>query len=199
MNVSRIDAEAALQDVDSARRQSRTHVGYQFGSLALLVWGALWIVAGVISAVWPDGAGAGWLVVDLIGTAAMGYLVLRNARRFSSYGASGVFRPSAQAIRFVVTAVVLGAFGAMVGLIFRPTSATEIMAFITILVAAIYMVAGLWTGLRLFCDRRGAGRACRQRLSHRTGPVPAHRPLPGRQRAHPGRSLDALGLSGRAQ
>ena len=150
MNVSRIDAEAALQDVDSARRQSRTHVGYQFGSLALLLWGALWIVAGVISAVWPDGAGAGWLVVDLIGTAAMGYLVLRNARRFSSYGASGVFRPSAQAIRFVVTAVVLGAFGAMVGLIFRPTSATEIMAFITILVAAIYMVAGLWAGLRLF-------------------------------------------------
>ncbi len=150
MNVSRIDAEAALQDVDSAKRQSRTHVGYQFGSLALLLWGALWIVAGSVSALWPDAAGVGWIVVDVIGTAAMGYLVLRNARRFPGYGASGVFRLPAQAIRFVGTAVVLGAFGAMVGLIFRPLSATEIMAFITTVVAAIYMVAGLWVGLRLF-------------------------------------------------
>ena len=150
MNVTRTDAEAALHDVASARRRSRTHVGYQMGSACLLVWGLLWIVAGGISALWPDGAGIGWLVVDLVGTAATGYLVLRSARRWDSNGASGDVGRATQSIRFVVTAAVLGAFGAMTGLIFRPTSATEVMAFITIVVAAIYMVAGLWTGLRLF-------------------------------------------------
>lgn len=150
MNVSRMDARAALQDVDSAGRRSRIHVGYQFASLALLVWGALWIIAGSISALWANAAGTAWIVVDVIGMVAMGYLVLRNARHFTGDEVTGVFRPSAQAIRFVVVAAVLAGFGAMTSLIFGPASATEIMAFITILIAAIYMVIGLWTGLRLF-------------------------------------------------
>ena len=150
MNVSRTDAQAALQEVDSATRQSRTHLGYQFASLALLVWGALWIIAGVIGAIWPNAAGAGWIGIDVVGTVAMGYLVVRHARRFAGDGASGVFRPSAQAIRFGVTAAVLVGFAAMTALIFGPASATEIMAFITVVIAAIYMVIGLWTGLRLF-------------------------------------------------
>jgi len=150
MNVTRADAQAALREVDAATRQSRTHVGYQFASLALLLWGALWIGAGAISALWPDAAGAGWIAADVIGTVAMGCLVLRHARRFTGYQASGAFRPSAEAIRFVVAAAVLAGFGAMTGLIFGPASATEIMAFITVVIAAIYMVVGLWTGLRLF-------------------------------------------------
>ena len=150
MNVSRVDARAALQDVDAASRRSRTHVGYQFASLALLVWGALWIIAGSISALWADAAGVAWIVVDVIGTVAMGYLVLRHARRFAGDEAPSVFRPSAQAIRFVAAAAILAGFGAMMGLILGPMSATEIMAFIAILIAAIYMVIGLWTGLRLF-------------------------------------------------
>ena len=150
MNVTRTAAQAALREVDSATRQSRTHVGYQFASLALLVWGVLWIVAGSVAAVWPDAAGLGWLVVDVIGTVAMGYLVLRHARRFTRVEVSGAFRPSTQAVRFVVTAAVLAGFAAMTSLIFGPASATEIMAFITVVIAAIYMVVGLWTGLRLF-------------------------------------------------
>ena len=113
------------------------------------MWGTLWIVAGVISALWPDGAGIGWLVVDLIGIAATGYLCLRNARRWAGTGTSGDVGLSAQAVRFIVAAAVLGAFGAMAFQIFRPSSEAEVMAFITMVVATIYMVAGLWTGLRL--------------------------------------------------
>ena len=143
MTVTRDEAKAALHDVDSARRHSLTLFQYGLASPYLLLWGVLWVVAGVICAISPDNAGAGWLAVDAIGIAATGYLVFRDARRYAEGEA-------AQGLRYAATVVVLGVFIAMTFMVFAPVSGLEIQIFITLLVATIYMVAGVWFGLRYF-------------------------------------------------
>ena len=140
MNVSRDDAETALKDVDAARRHSLTLFQYGLASPYLLLWGMLWIVAGVIGALSPGNTGIGWLVVDTVGIVATGYLVVRNARRYARDGARN------QGLRFVATVAVLAAFTAMVFMIFGPVSGAEVQTFITMLIAAIYMTAGIWVG-----------------------------------------------------
>ena len=89
MNVTKDDAETALKDVGAARRQSLTLFRYGLASPYLLLWGVLWIVAGIIGALSPDNIGIGWLVVDAIGIVGTGYLVIRSARRYTGEGARG--------------------------------------------------------------------------------------------------------------
>ena len=140
MNVTKDDAETALKDVGAARRQSLTLFRYELASPYLLLWGVLWIVAGIIGALSPDNIGIGWLVVDAIGIVGTGYLVIRSARRYTGEGARG------EGLRFAASTAVLGAFAAMVFMIFAPVSGAEIQTFITMLIAAIYMIAGIWMG-----------------------------------------------------
>ena len=140
MNVTKDDAETALKEVDAARRHSLTLFQYGLASPYLLLWGLLWIVAGVNGTVSPDNTGFGWLVVDAIGIVATGYLVVRNARRYARDGTRS------QGLRFAATAAVLGALTAMVFMIFAPVSGAEVQTFITMLIAAIYMIAGIWVG-----------------------------------------------------
>ena len=81
MTVTRNDAATALHDVDSARRHSLTLFKYGLAGPYLLLWGVLWIVAGAVGALSPDNAGIGWLVVDIVGFAATGYLIAIQLRR----------------------------------------------------------------------------------------------------------------------
>ena len=142
MDTTREDAKTALHDVDTARRHSLTLFQYGIASPYLLLWGVLWVIAGIIGWLSPDNVGIGWLVVDTIGIVATGYLVLRNARRYARDGARS------EGFRFAATTIVLGAFIAMVFVIFAPVSGTEIQVFITMVFAAIYMIAGIWVGRR---------------------------------------------------
>ena len=142
MTITRNDAETALNDVDSARRQSLTLFKYQLASPFLLLWGALWIVAGAIGAFAPDSAGIGWLTVDIIGFAGTGYLVVLQARRYGEGDArSRLFRCAG-------TGAVVVAFVAMTLSVFAPVSEVEGLALITMVVAALYVIAGCWMGPR---------------------------------------------------
>ena len=142
MNVTRDDAETALHAVASAKRHSLTLFQYGIASSYFLLWGVLWIVAGVIGALSPDNIGTGWLVIDAIGIVATGYLISRNARRCSR---TGELR---QSLRYGATVAVIVGFIAMTFIVFRPVSGTEVQIFITTLIAAIYMIAGFWNGGR---------------------------------------------------
>ena len=143
MNITKNDAKTALRDVDRAGEYSLTLFNYGIASPYLLVWGILWIVAGIIGAISPDNTGVGWLVVDTLGIIATGYLVAGDARRLAKDNAR------VEGLRFVATVVVLTGFLTMTFTIFAPVSGVEIQAFITILIASIYMILGFWTGRRL--------------------------------------------------
>ncbi len=143
MNVTKNDAETALHDAGRAGEQSLTLFNYEMASPYLLLWGILWIVAGTIGVISPGNAGLGWLIADTIGIVATGYLVAGNARRFAEDNTRN------EGLRYVATVAVLTAFITMTFVIFAPVSGVEIQTFITILVAAIYMIMGFWTGYRL--------------------------------------------------
>ena len=81
MTITRNDAATALRDADSASRRSLALFQYGLASPFLLLWGALWIVAGAVAALSPDNAGIGWLVVDIAGLAGTGILIAVQSRR----------------------------------------------------------------------------------------------------------------------
>ena len=143
MSITRNDADAALRDAGKAGEYSKTLFHYEMASPYLLLWGVLWIIAGIVSVLSPEHTGTGWLVVDTIGIIATGYLVAGDARQFEETNIRG------EALRFVATAAVLAVFFTLTFTLFGPVSAVEIQAFITILIASIYMVIGFWTGIRL--------------------------------------------------
>ena len=143
MITTKNEAEMALRDAEEAEEHSLTLYHYEIASPYLLLWGILWIIAGTFSIVLPEHTRTGWLIVDTIGIVATGYLVARDSQRFATGDAR------TEGIRYAATVVVLSAFITMTFMLFAPVSDIEIQTFITILVAAIYMILGLWTGYRL--------------------------------------------------
>lgn len=82
MTITSTDAANALHDVDSARRHNLALFQYGLTSPFLLLWGALWIVAGAVCAISPDNADIGWLVVDVVGFATTGVLIAVQTHRY---------------------------------------------------------------------------------------------------------------------
>ena len=160
MNVTKNDADTALRDAGRAGEHSLTLFNYELTSPYLLLWGILWIVAGIIGVISPANSGIGWLIVDTIGIVATGYLVASDARRFDKDNVRN------EGLRYGATVIVLTAFITMTFVVFAPVSGVEVQTFITILIAAIYMILGLWTGYRL---ADSFSRTC---CIH-AGPVPA--------------------------
>ena len=167
MTVTRYDAATALHDVDSARRHSLTLFKYGLAGPYLLLWGVLWIVAGAVGALSPDNAGIGWLVVDIVGFAGTGCLIAIQSRRYGEGDARN------RLFRSVATGAVLVAFVALTLSVFAPVSDVEVLMLITMVVAAIYAVAGCWMGARYAVVGVGLA-ALALGLFHLT---PAHVPL----------------------
>ena len=142
MTITRSDAATALQDADSASRHSLALFQYGLASPFLLLWGALWIVAGVVAALSPDNAGIGWLVVDVAGLAGTGILIAVQSHRYGE----GTGR--SQLFRCLATGAVVVAFVVLTLSVFAPVSDVEVLTLITLVVAAAYVVAGCWTGGR---------------------------------------------------
>ena len=142
MNLTRDEAASRLREIDTARSHSLTLFNYRLASPYLLLWGALWIVAGAIGASSPGNAGIGWLTVDLVGLVGTGYLVFSQMRRYTEQG-----RPL-RMFRCLATAVVLAAFIALTLTVFAPVTGVQVQMLITLLVAATYALAGCWVGHR---------------------------------------------------
>ena len=142
MTVTRDDAASALHDIDTAERKVLTAFRYWLCCPYLLLWGALWIVAGTVGALSPGNTGLGWLVVDIVGFVGTGFLVAAQARRYGK-GSERV-----RIVRYLGTGAVVAAFITATLTLFAPVSNVEVQTFITVLIAAIYAVAGCWFGLR---------------------------------------------------
>ena len=143
INITKNDAKTALRDAGRAGEHSLTLFNYGIASPYLLVWGILWIVAGIIGAISPDNTGVGWLVVDTLGIITTGYLLVGDSQYFAKNGVRS------QGLSYISSITVVAAFIIMTFVIFAPVSGVEIQTFITILIASIYMILGFWTGRRL--------------------------------------------------
>ena len=142
MSVSKDDASLALQDIEATERRSRTLFGYGLASPYLLMWGTLWIVAGAVGALSPENEYIGWCAVDAVGLLGSAYLVVRHVRRCSERD------DRVRVLRYVGTVLVLLAFIGLTQMVFAPVSGAEVLMLFTLLVAAVYTIAGCWAGLR---------------------------------------------------
>ena len=142
MSVSKDDALSALHDIETVERRSRTLFGYDLGSPYLLLWGVLWMIAGVVGAVSPANSGIGWGAVDIVGLVGTAYLIVRHARR------CGERSERIHLLRYVGSAATLAAFIGLTLMVFGPVKGGEITMLCTLLVAAGYAIAGCWLGLR---------------------------------------------------
>ena len=142
MSVSKDDASSALHDIEVAERRSQTLFAYSLASPYLLLWGALWIIAGVVGAVSPADSGIVWGSVDIVGLLGTAYLIVRHARR------CGERSDRIHLLRYVGSAAALGAFIGLTLMVFAPVKGGNVLMLFTLVAAAGYVVAGCWMGLR---------------------------------------------------
>ena len=142
MALTKEEAALRLQDVEKVQRESQTLFQYQLASPHFVLWGVLWIIAGVIGALSPNHAGIGWIVVDGVGLVGSCYLVTNQVQRSGESGLRILM------YRYLATIAVLVAFVTLTLIIFAPVAPVEVQTFITMLVAASYMIAGCWWGYR---------------------------------------------------
>ncbi len=142
MSVSKDEASSALQDIEATERRSRLLFGYGLASPYLLMWGALWLIAGTIGAVSPAHTGIGWGVVDIVGLLGTAYLIVRHARRCGERG------DRIHLLRYVGSAAVLAAFVGLTLMVFAPVKGVDVLMLFTLVAATGYAIAGCWSGLR---------------------------------------------------
>ena len=142
MGMNKDEASSALHDIEATERRSRTLFGYSLASPYLLLWGTLWIIASVVSALSTANVGIVWGAVDIVGLLGTAYLIVRHARR------CGERSDRIHLLRYVGSAAVLVAFIGLTLMVFGPVKGGDITMLFTLLVAAGYAIAGCWIGLR---------------------------------------------------
>lgn len=135
MTLSQEDAARAPREIDVCRRRSANLFNYSQAAPHLILWGVIWITGYGTSAVAPARSGAMWAILTLVGT--LGDFVLSPRK------------PSGCGRRFSAIALTILAFFAATFALLGPISARQVGAFIPLVLAAIYVVLGLWMGARL--------------------------------------------------
>jgi len=134
MVLSPQDAAEALRDVETAQARSAQLHGYARSSPHLFLWGVLWMVGYSLNDLFPAHGGAIWGAITPIGLIA-GFAALRGAGHEVRWG-------------YGALAVTLVAFLAAALFVLWPISPRQVAALIPLVVAAGYVIAGIWQGPR---------------------------------------------------
>lgn len=135
MSVSREQAAEALRDIERVEGRSATLRGYQAAAPHLMLWGVLWFVGYGLTHLMPERAGAIWFVVVAAGFAAGTAASLR--RRGGRFAA-----------RYAAITAALAAFVIATIMVMAPVDQRQVAAFIPLVVAISYVLAGIWAGTR---------------------------------------------------
>jgi hypothetical protein len=153
MTLSPDEAANALRDIAAVETRSRRAYGYREASPHLILWGVLWAVGYGLHEPWPQRGWAIWMTIIAIGLAADFAISLSDANRRDAQGgrvADPTQLPGEAWLRWRFPGIVLTAFAFIAATlaVMAPHSGRQIGAFIPLVVAASYAVAGLWLGLR---------------------------------------------------
>jgi hypothetical protein len=137
MPVSPEQASEALDLVADVQARSKTLYGYWRGAPHLILWGVLWMMGFGLADVFPSHVTIIWSVVTPVGIAA-GIVIDR-------------YRDDERASRDWKYAIIMLAFAAFFFAAFavmKPHDPNQASAFICLVVALIYVLMGLWFGVR---------------------------------------------------
>src|SRR4051812_1449935 len=137
MPISPEEASETLNQVADTQARSRILYGYWRGAPYLILWGILWMAGFGLTAVFPAHVAVFWGIVTPLGVAT-GIVIDRsrnNEKRSRDW-------------RYAVIALAFAAFFFATFSILRPHSINQTSAFICLVVSLIYVLMGLWFGLR---------------------------------------------------
>jgi hypothetical protein len=140
MSVTPEQAEDALRQVERARSRSVEFHIYRISSPQLILWGVFWLIGYGGTDLAPDRAGYIWGGLMLAGL-VLGIVLNRPADR-AAPGAAARHNWRLLAVFATFTALIVGTEAIM-----QPRGA-EMGAFVPLLVAATYVLLGLWIGWR---------------------------------------------------
>jgi len=150
MSLSREEAAAALEDISAAKARFVTVRRYAEFAPFLLMWGAIWLVANVVSDLTPDYGQKTWLIGVSIGFALTIFFTVRNARRWQQANPASKTEGRAIGRRAVLLGTTLWVYFPSMMVLMGPLSARQSNAFISITWAFVYMITGAFIGWRIF-------------------------------------------------
>lgn len=133
------EAEAALNEIERAGRRAIILCGYERGAPHLILWGVIWVVGYGLSDLAGRWAGPIWLVLTACGWLG-GYLIGRATAESRT--------PPAHGWRYLAAGVALSGFVLATYLVMGPGPGARLGAFPPLVVALLYVLNGIWRGLR---------------------------------------------------
>ena len=142
MSISKQEAAQALDDVRLARSRTVNLQNYRQFAPYMIVWGLVWLFANAVSDLLPSQADLAWLAGVVIGSIASFWLGIRTARVDDESRSEGW--------RWGLTFMLILGFFVAVFSVLPPSSGAQTNAFISLFWAFLYMVAGAWSGWKIF-------------------------------------------------
>jgi len=139
MPLSRNEAADTLRDIGRTEQRSSHAYGYERAAPFLILWGVIWFVAYGATDLIPQVSQWAWPVLAIVGMAISFWMGVRQ----QTSGASKY------AWRWLALMAAITAFITATFLVLKPVNGMQIGAFVPLIVALIYIVAGLWLGFRM--------------------------------------------------
>jgi hypothetical protein len=137
MPLSPEDAAQALKDVERTQHLTIELRGYEHAAPHFMIWGLVWAFGYALTDAFPDNRNLIWGIGVVIGTVSSILL----GRRGNSANARFDWR-------WIAVAATIAAFFTASSAIMAPLHPRQIDAFIPLVFAVVYIVTGLWLGLR---------------------------------------------------
>lgn len=150
MDLSPGQAAESLKEIERTQRRSAEAHEYAHASPQFILWGLIWMVGYTGSDLLPNYGFVGainWLWFALVVIGAFGSTIL-SRRRYRDLTPEAIIKARAIGFRIGMTMLVFYAFLFAVFAVLRPRNPAVSGAFIPLLVAAIYAILGIWSGLR---------------------------------------------------
>jgi hypothetical protein len=135
MPLSKDEAAERLREVEATGAASARLFGYSASAPYFVLWGLVWVGGYAFGALQPELRNAGWMVGIAVGTLGSALL----GRRWSGGGTA--------AGRSIALSVVIAVFFVLVATMAQ-LKPRQMDAFVPLVFAAAYMIAGIWAGAR---------------------------------------------------
>lgn len=145
MNLSQTEAAAALQKIDAAGVKSRQLHAYRISSAILLLWGALWIIVGMVSYFSPENTALASFSTTAIGFPPSLWISYRSNRIAQEADPRAGRR---WAVRGISVTAVIVTFILVSQLLLGPTSAAQASTYVAFAGGALCVGVGIFRGVR---------------------------------------------------